>query len=148
LASLNITGSSYTDPTSPSSPAANITQIGTTDQYSLGAGFNATDWPQVGYVLAGGSSISFDLTFRGDTIRNYGSVVTIWSTGGLPQSIILAGTMASAPIATLTVNNGSDSWVPDVTGSSFDPVDNSTVIYVGVDFGEVYPGNTTTYSKK
>lgn len=144
--SLTIIGSSWADITGKTSSTANITQI-TTDQYSLGPGFRATHWPQAGYILAGGSSVSIDLTFLGSAVGGYGSILRVWSTGGF-QDIILSGTMSNPPVATLTVNNGKGgSWVSDVTGSSLDAVDNSTVISVAVDFGSLYPGNSTTYSK-
>jgi iron transport multicopper oxidase len=148
VASLTITGSSWSNPHVVNSPNTNITQIGSTGQYTVGPAFNATNWPQTGYVIPGGSSVSVGLNFRGSSVGTFGSVITIWSTGGNSQSIVLAGTMSTAPVAALTVNNGpGGAFQSSVTGTTKDPADGSTIIQVGVNFGNVSPGQSSTYSK-
>jgi iron transport multicopper oxidase len=147
-ASLTITGSAWSDLQSNTPAYTNITQIGTTGQYALGPAFNATNWPQPGYVIAGGASISVTLNFVANTVGTYGSLITIWSTGASSQNVILTGTMSNAPMAVLTVDNGEGgAWQPDITGTTQDPSDGSTITEVGVDFGNLYPGNSTIYSK-
>jgi iron transport multicopper oxidase len=108
VASLTITGSAWADLTADAPANINITQIGSTDQYTLGSAFNATDWPQPGYVIVGGGSVSVTLNFGADTVGTFGSLVTIWSTGASSQNVILSGTMSNAPVAVLTVDNGED----------------------------------------
>lgn len=146
--SLTITGSAWTDLQSKTPAHINITKIGTTGQYTLGSAFNATNWPQPGYVIAGGASISVTLNFKANAVGTYGSLVTIWSTGASSQNVILSGTMSNAPVAVLTVNNGEGgAWQPDITGTSRDPSDGSLITQVGVNLGNLYPGNSNIYSK-
>lgn len=148
VGNLTITGSSWADPRVPTSVDVNITQIGSTGQYGVGPAFNATDWPQTGYVIRGGSSISIPLSFNAASVGTYGSIITIWSTGGSPQTVILSGTMSNAPIAVLTVNNGEGgAWQPSITGTTQDPSDGSIITQVGVNFGNLYPGNSSIISK-
>jgi iron transport multicopper oxidase len=148
LASLTITGSAWSNLQSNTPAHTNITQIGTTNQYTLGPAFNATNWPQPGYIIAGGASISVTLNFVASTVGTYGSLVTIWSTGASSQNVILSGSMSNAPVAVLTVDNGEGgAWQPDITGTSQDPSDGSPITGVGVNFGNLYPGNSTIYSE-
>lgn len=148
VASLTITGSAWADLTADIPAHINITQIGNTNRYALGSAFNATDWPQPGYVIAGGASISVTLNFGSNTVGTYGSLVTIWSTGASSQNVILSGTMSNAPVAVLTVDNGEGgAWQPDVVSITPDISDSSTTTLVGVDFGNLYPGNSSIYSK-
>jgi iron transport multicopper oxidase len=148
VGSLTITGSSWKDLNAAAPTNVNITQIGSTSQYTVGPAFNATNWPQNGYVIPGGSSISVTLNFKAATVGTYGSMVTIWSTGGSSQNVILAGTISNAPVAVLTVNNGEGgAWQPSVTGTYQDPSDGSYVTQVGVNFGNLYPGNSSTLRK-
>lgn len=146
--SLTIIGSSWVNANDNNANSFNVTQIGSTGQYTVGNAFNATNWPQPGFVIQGGASISISLTFRGNNVGTFGSLITIYSTGGRSQNILLAGTMSTSPVAALTVNNGpGGAFQPSVTGTTKDATDGSTITQVGVDFGNVSPGQSSTFSK-
>jgi iron transport multicopper oxidase len=105
---LTFTGLAWTLPDGDNPSYNNIT-INPDGSSNIGVAFSSISLPAIPSTLAPGASVTIPLNFNASVVGTYQSILQFWSDGG-DDSLLMAGSAATSPVANISVSNGEGGW--------------------------------------